>query len=108
MTNPTPDVVVINPNTPDTVIVGAGQGGAQGPIGPAGPAGTKGDSGGFFTYTQNTPASTWNITHNLGYNPAVSIIDSSGSQVEGSVTWVSNNSLSVTFSAAFSGVAYLS
>jgi len=88
-----------------TVSVGAATTGPQGPQGPTGP---QGPSGGFFTFTQASPASTWTITHNLGYQPNISVVDSGGSQVEGETVWSSPNSLTITFSGAFSGVAYLS
>ena len=117
------DVVVVNPISGSTVVVNppigstssstvvdvnAASVGPQGPAGPTGPAGAAGASGGFFTFTQASPASTWTITHNLGYRPNISVIDSAGSQVEGEAVWTSTNSLTITFSGAFSGVAYLS
>lgn len=60
-----------------------------------------------FIYTQAVASSTWTVTHNMGKNPSVSIIDSSGDEVLGEVNHISNNQLIITFSAAFSGVAYL-
>jgi len=63
---------------------------------------------GTFTYTQGSPASTWNITHNLGYRPRVSVIDSGNSLVEGDISYPTVDTMVLTFSAAFSGVAYLS
>lgn len=108
--------VVVNPPTGSTsastvVDVNAASVGPQGPAGPAGTAGAtgaQGASGGFFTFTQASPASTWIITHNLGYRPNISVVDSAGSQVEGETVWTSTSSLTITFSGAFSGVAYLS
>lgn len=82
--------------------------GPQGPPGPAGANGAPGASGGFFTFTQASPASTWTISHGLGYRPNISVIDSAGSQVEGNTVWTDTNNLTITFSGAFSGVAYLS
>jgi hypothetical protein len=61
-----------------------------------------------YTHAQGTPATTWTITHNLGWYPNVAIVDSSGAQVEGDITYVNVNTVSATFSAAFSGAAYLS
>lgn len=60
-----------------------------------------------YIHTQSTPSATWTVTHNMGKNPSVSIVDSSGDEVEGEVTYVSTNQLIITFSAPFSGVAYL-
>ena len=59
-----------------------------------------------YTHTQNTSASVWVINHNLNKNPAVSIVDTGGNEVEGDVLYVNLNSLTLTFSAPFSGKAY--
>lgn len=77
-------------------------------VGVQGPQGEQGASGGSFTHTQNTPASTWTITHSLGYRPAIEVIDSGGSQVEGTYTWSNANTIVAVFSSAFAGFAYLS
>lgn len=58
-------------------------------------------------HTQSTPALTWNITHNLGKFPAVSVVDSADQEVIGEVEYINDSSLNVKFSAAFSGKAYI-
>lgn len=60
-----------------------------------------------YTYTQSIPAAVWVITHNLVRFPAVVVVDSSGGEVEGDVEYTDANHLTLTFSAPFSGVAYL-
>lgn len=60
-----------------------------------------------FTYIKNTPDKIWEITHNLDKYPSVTVVDSAGSVVMGDITYTSKSSLTVTFSAAFSGKAYL-
>jgi len=60
-----------------------------------------------FTFTQSTAATTWNITHNLGKFPSVSVVDSGNSIVYGNIDYTSENALTITFSAAFSGKAYM-
>ena len=60
-----------------------------------------------FTYIKNTPDKIWDITHNLDKYPSVTIVDSAGSVVMGDITYTSKSALTVTFSAAFSGKAYL-
>ena len=60
-----------------------------------------------FTFTQVAPATTWTITHNLGKFPSVSVVDTADTQVYGDVEYIDDNSLRVTFSAAFGGKAYL-
>jgi len=63
---------------------------------------------GSYIHTQSASASTWTINHNLGFNPAVSIVDSGENVVIGDVTYISTNTLSVYFNASFGGKAYLS
>ena len=60
-----------------------------------------------FIYTQSTPSATWNITHDLGKFPSVSVVDSANTQVYGNVDYINDNSLTLTFTSAFSGKAYL-
>ena len=61
-----------------------------------------------YVYTQSVVASIWTITHNLGWFPNVTVIDSAGTTVEGDTTQVNSNQLTIRFSGAFTGVAYLS
>ena len=66
-------------------------------------------SGGSYRHTQGTPATTWTIDHNLGYEPGgVSIVDSSGTIVTGTVTYSSVDRIVVSFTSAFGGKAYVS
>ena len=60
-----------------------------------------------FVFTKSTPDSVWEITHNLDKYPSVTVVDSAGSVVIGDITYTSKSALKVTFSAAFSGKAYL-
>jgi len=60
-----------------------------------------------FSYTQSSPSATWTIVHNLGRNPDVTVIDSSGSEIEGDVSYTNINQVVVSFTAAFSGTAEL-
>ena len=64
--------------------------------------------GGNYSHTQSVSSATWTITHNLGFRPAVSVVDSGGNHVIGDVNYVSVNVLTVSFSAPFGGSAYLS
>ena len=61
-----------------------------------------------YHHTQGTSSAVWVITHNLGWYPNVTVQDSGGSIVEGEISYTSSNALTVTFSGAFSGDAYLS
>lgn len=58
-------------------------------------------------FTQSTPESTWSVIHNFGKIPSVTITDTSGNEVEGEITHIDLNSLTVTFSAPFAGFADL-
>lgn len=61
-----------------------------------------------YHHRQNTTSNTWIINHNLGFYPNVTVVDSGGTIVEGEIAYTTRNSLTTTFSAAFSGHAYLS
>jgi hypothetical protein len=67
--------------------------------------GTGGDAN--FLFTQTVASATWQVQHNLGKCPSVTIADSSGHQVVGDVVHNSVNDLTVFFSAPFAGSAYL-
>lgn len=72
---------------------------------------TSGGGGGTgdlnYIHTQNLVSAVWNITHNLDKFPSITVIDSSGAEIEGYPTYVNSNVVQLNFSAAFSGVAYL-
>lgn len=62
-----------------------------------------------YIHVQDVAATTWSITHNLGFFPSVTVVDSAGTKVYGEeVTYTDTNSLTVTFGASFGGKAYLS
>jgi hypothetical protein len=71
-------------------------------------AGGTAGSGGTYTHTQTVPDTTWTITHNLGYNPNVTIIDAALNNIEGDIQYNSINELTITFSVSVYGTAYLS
>jgi hypothetical protein len=104
--SPAVQVTVTPPTTtstsPSTVSVFTG---TPGPTGPAGPAGPSGSS---YVHTQNAVSSTWSITHNLGIYPNVTTTDITGFVIEGDTTYPTTNTVTVTFSVATTGFAYLS
>ena len=80
-------------------------------VGTQGPAGA-GDLN--FVHTQSTADATWQVTHNLGKYPSVSVVDTSETEVVGKVIykdWDTGNSsttkLQILFTAAFAGKAFL-
>jgi hypothetical protein len=60
-----------------------------------------------YVFTQSTPETVWTINHDLGKYPAVSIVDSANDEVMGEVKYNSTSQVVLTFSAAFSGKAFL-
>lgn len=90
-------VIVRNGQPP--VILSTIQIGAAGPAGPGTVV--------AYVHTQSGASTLWTITHNLGFYPQVATFDAT-SQIEGDIVQTSINSLTVTFSAAVSGKAYLS
>lgn len=61
----------------------------------------------YYKHNQGIPSSVWNIAHNLNKYPSCTIVDSAGEEVEGSVRFIDNNNIEITFSAAFSGYALM-
>ena len=78
--------------------------GPQGTQGIQGPVGVDGDK--HYAFSQGSPSAFWTVAHNLGKYPSVTVIDSAGTTVVGSVTHLDANSLTVAFSAPFSGTAH--
>ena len=60
-----------------------------------------------FIFTQGVPATVWNIQHNLGKFPSVSVINNNNIVINGEVTYIDNNNVQLNFSAGFTGKAYL-
>ena len=60
-----------------------------------------------FIFTQGVPATTWNIQHDLGKFPSVSVINNNNVIINGEVTYIDNNNVQLNFSAGFTGKAYL-
>lgn len=90
------DLIVIKPVIPTVVVT------APGPQGPAGnPAQV------FYTHVQSVASATWTINHNLSGYPTAVVLDSAGTQCEGTFSYPSNSTMVITFTSAFSGTAYV-
>lgn len=61
-----------------------------------------------YVHNQPSPATTWTINHNLKMYPSVTVVDSAGSHIMGQTIYPSLNTVTVEFTSAFSGKAYLS
>jgi hypothetical protein len=60
-----------------------------------------------YVFVQSTPSATWTINHDLNKYPSVSIVDSANDEVIGEVNYTSTTQVVISFSAAFSGKAFL-
>ncbi len=60
-----------------------------------------------FTFNQATPANPWNVQHNLNKFPSVTVALPSGQVGQADVTYIDENNLTITFSGAVSGKAYI-
>jgi len=87
-----PNQVIVNQDAPNQVVVRTG-----------GQAGNTRR----HTHSQAMASTEWVINHTLGGKPSVTIVDSADTVVVGEVTYNSNSQVTVTFTAAFSGYAYL-
>jgi hypothetical protein len=97
-----PNNVVVNEDTPNTVIINQDVAN-QVVLRLGGSAGNTRR----HVHTQEAASATWTITHSLGGKPSVTIVDSADTHVFGEVQYNSSTQVTVTFSAAFSGKAYL-
>lgn len=61
----------------------------------------------FFAYTQGEASARWEICHNLRKYPSVTVVDSANTVVVGDVEYIDENNIVITFSGAFSGMAYM-
>lgn len=60
-----------------------------------------------YTHSQQSASNQWVINHELGRHPSVTVVDSAGTEVYGDVHYDNENQVTVTFSAPFSGKAFL-
>ena len=75
--------------------------------GPQGPAGAFTPADIAYTHTQAISSAVWTINHNLGFRPVGIVLDSAGTQCEGTISYPTVNQMVITFTSAFTGNAYL-
>jgi hypothetical protein len=90
----TPNKVTVNQDEPNRIVLALGGSVVQ-------PSTRR------HIHTQGSVSSTWTITHTLGGNPSVMVVDSSNTVVYGEIQYLSSTQVRILFSAAFSGFAYL-
>jgi len=61
-----------------------------------------------YTFHQSTAATTWTITHSLGFIPNVFIMDESGTEMIGVIDTATTTQFVISFTDPVSGYAYLS
>ena len=67
-------------------------------------ASTGGDKN--YVHDQSSASATWSVTHNLNKRPAVSVVDSAGTQVICDIQYVSDNEVTLNFDDSTAGKAY--
>ncbi len=60
-----------------------------------------------FVFTQGVASATWNVQHNLNKFPSVTSVNTNNIEMYGEVTFDDINNLTIKFSGAFSGKAYI-
>lgn len=90
------EILVVQPIVPQVLVT------APGPQGPSGDPATV-----FYTHNQPTASAVWTINHNLGGEPTAVVLDSAGTQCEGTFSYPSKNTMVITFTSAFTGTAYV-
>ena len=87
-TPPNSQEIWIDTDEPDPVVVGG--------------------SVGYYRHDQAMPSLTWVVNHNLGYRPAVHIQDAVGNVLYGTITHLSETTLTITFNMTLTGSAHCS
>lgn len=60
-----------------------------------------------YVFSQSVASDSWEIQHNLGKYPSVTVVDSGGNTVVGDVQYLDRNNITIRFASPFSGNAYL-
>lgn len=61
-----------------------------------------------YTHTQGTPSTEWVVNHNLSFKPSVTVVNNAGEVLIGEVQFTGTQQITVRFTAATSGLVYLS
>jgi len=101
------EVIVVQPVIPVITVINETPTITVSSPGPQGAPGTFASSDIFYVHTQGAPSATWTINHNLNGNPTAVVLDSAGTQCEGTFSYPTLNRMVITFTGAFSGTAYV-
>jgi hypothetical protein len=61
----------------------------------------------YYLHDQQVASDTWTVAHNMNKYPSINIVDTANDIIMGEVRYNSLNQLTITFTAAVSGKAYL-
>jgi hypothetical protein len=101
------EIIVVQPVIPVITVINETPTITVSSPGPQGPAGEFVSTDIFYVHTQGSPSAVWTINHNLNGNPTAVVLDSAGTQCEGTFSYPTMNQMVITFTAAFSGTAYV-
>ena len=88
------EILVVQPIVPQVLVTSPG---------PQGPSGASV----FYVHNQAIASAVWTINHNLNGEPTAVVLDSAGTQCEGTFSYPSKNQMVITFTSAFTGTAYV-
>jgi hypothetical protein len=60
-----------------------------------------------YVHNQTTISNQWNIAHNLGFFPNITILDNANRVVEADIQYVNINNAKIVMNVGISGTAYL-
>lgn len=85
-------------------------GGTPGPPGPPGPKGDQGEPGvgGSYVHAQAVAAAVWVVVHDVPYQPAVTVVDSAGSEQLADIAYIDATTIHISHAWPVAGYAYLS
>lgn len=101
------EVIVVEPIIPIITVINETPTITVSSPGPQGQPGTFASSDIFYTHTQSVASAVWTINHNLNGYPTAVVLDSAGTNCEGTFSYPSVNQMIITFSSAFAGTAYI-
>lgn len=84
-----------------------GPAGPTGATGPAGPLGPPGPGGSFTEFRFASPSMLWVIKHSLAAYPVVTLVDLNNDEIDGDVSYVDLDTVTVAFALPFAGAARL-
>jgi hypothetical protein len=96
------EVIVVEPVIPVINVINETPTVTVSSPGPQGPAANI-----FYVHTQAVASAVWTINHNLNGEPTAVVLDSAGTQCEGTFSYPTKNQMVITFTGAFTGTAYV-